>query len=86
MALGGELENPNLQGLWVREVLPEPGGRSLIAVVIVDDPTRLGDVMHDLGAAKPTLRRAIAEAIHRKRTPNLQFVVLPAEAIEEEPW
>lgn len=86
MALGGELENPNLQGLWVRGVLPEPGGRSLIVEVIVDDATRLGDVMRDLAAAKPTLRHAVAEAIHRKRTPNLQFVVLPAAVIEEDTW
>jgi ribosome-binding factor A len=84
MALGGELENPNLQGLWVRDVLPEPGGRSLLVEVIVDDPQRLGAVMRDLESAKTTLRRAAAEAIHRKRTPNLHFVVLPAAVVKEE--
>ena len=84
MALGGELSNPALQGLWVHAVLPEPGGSALIVEVIVDDPARLREVMRELEAARGFLRSEVAQAIHRKRTPHLQFVVLPAAALYEE--
>ena len=83
MALG-ELNNPALEGLWVRDVLPEPGGSSLVVAVIVDDARRAAEVLRQLGAARAVLRSEIAAAIHRKRTPHLRFVVLPRAAVVDE--
>ena len=82
IALGGELENAALQGLWVNAVFPEPGGNALVVEVIVDDPTRLRDVMRALDSARGYMRSEVAHAIHRKRAPHLRFIALPLAALE----
>lgn len=84
LALGGALDDPVLQGLWVHGVIPEPGGRALLVEVVVDDPTRADDVRRHLDAASGRLRSEVAAAIHRKRTPQLHFVVLPAAGLARE--
>jgi ribosome-binding factor A len=81
MALGSELSDPSLQGLWVEDVTPVGTGSSLLVRVIVPDATRVARVMQQLDAAKGYLRSEIASAIHRKRTPHLQFIVLPQAAL-----
>ncbi len=81
LVLGGELSDPILQGLWVDSVVPESGGRSLLVHVIVDDVELVDDVRRRLSVARPHLRSEVAAAISRKRTPHLQFVVLPAAAL-----
>ena len=80
LALGG-LDDPVLQGLWVSRVVSEPGGRSLLVEIVVDDPERASDVRRRLDTARAHLRSEVAAAIHRKRTPQLQFVVLPAAVV-----
>lgn len=72
----GELDDPLLQGLWVRAVIPEPGGRSLL-VEVVSSGGSVAQVLARLHAARGRLRQDIAAAIHRKRTPDLQFMVVP---------
>lgn len=81
IALGGELQDPVLQGLWVNAVRPEPGGRSLLVQVIVNEASRVAQVRTHLDAARGLLRSEIAGALHRKRTPHLHFVVMPVEAL-----
>jgi|GEM_PF-799095 len=81
LALGGALDDPVLSGLWVHRVVPEPGGRALIVEVVVDDPARADAVRQRLVAATGRLRSEVAAAIHRKRTPQLHFVVLPTSGL-----
>ena len=81
LVLSGELSDPILQGLWVNSVVPEPGGRSLLVHVIANDAELVDDVRRRLNVARPRLRSEVAAAICRKRTPHLQFVVLPAAAL-----
>lgn len=81
IALGGELHDPVLQGLWVNAVRPEPGGRSLLVQVIVDEAERAAQVRTHLDAARGLLRSEIAGALHRKRTPHLHFIVTPAAVL-----
>ncbi len=75
------MSDPVLQGLWVNSVVPEPGGRSLLVLVIVSDAGLADDGRRRLDVARPRLRTEVAAAICRKRTPHLQFVVLPAGAV-----
>ena len=77
LALGSELADPVLQGLWINAVTPEPGGRTLLVEVVVPDVSRVDVVLQHLNAARGLLRSEIAEAIHRKRTPHLRFIVIP---------
>lgn len=72
-----ELDDPALAGAWIDTVRPEPGGASLRVAVVVDDAARAAIVHRHLEVARGLLRAEIAAAIHRKRTPHLQFDVLP---------
>ena len=84
MALDCELNDPTLQGLWVLDVLPIAGGSSLLVEVSIPDERTVTEVMQHLDRAKSWLRAEIAHTIHRKRTPHLQFVVLPQGALPQE--
>ncbi|MEM9453483.1 MAG: ribosome-binding factor A [Myxococcota bacterium] len=79
----GELDDPLLQGLWVRAVIPEPGGRSLLVEIVSSGASPVHAILERLDVARGHLRHEIAAAIHRKRTPYLQFMVVP-ESIEPE--
>lgn len=72
-----ELEDPLLQGLWVRSVEQEPGGRALLVEVVVANPALVAPTLARLDVARGWLRSEVAAAIHRKRTPHLQFVAVP---------
>lgn len=72
----GELYDPLLQALWVQRVLPQPGGRALIVEVVLTDDVPVHEVLARLDAVRGHLRHEIAAAIHRKRTPHLQFMVV----------
>lgn len=84
VALGGELDDPILQGLWVNAVVPEPGGTALLVEVVAPDPARIDEVFAHLSAARGWLRSEVAAALQRKRTPYLHFVVVPATGLREE--
>ena len=71
-----ELDDPLLQGLWIQSVVQESGGRALLVEVVVPDPAAVAPALARLDAAKGHLRCEVAAAIHRKRTPPLQFVVV----------
>lgn len=61
----------------MHEVVPQPGGRSLIVQVGGFDPLRVPELLRRLDAAKGRLREEIAAAINRKRTPHLLFMIAP---------
>ncbi len=76
-----ELEDPILQGLWVQSVEQAPGGRALLVAVVVPDLEAVAPTLARLEAARGHLRSEVAAAIHRKRTPHLQFMVVPQTAM-----
>lgn len=80
----GELDDPLLQGLWVRAVIPEPGGRSLLVEVVSSGGAAVHEILERLDAARGHLRSEVAAAIHRKRTPHLQFMVVPQTPLQVE--
>lgn len=78
----GELEDPVLGDVRI-EAVEAGGGAELVVLVRVPAGQDAGDALRALGAAKGRLRREMAEAIHRKRTPQLSFSLAPPE--EDEP-
>lgn len=79
-----DLDDPALHGVWVYGVTPAGGGRALLVHVIVRDAEQIREVSKHLESARSHLRSEVAQAIHRKRTPQLQFVVLPEAALQGE--
>lgn len=81
IALGSELDDPVLQGLWVESVEAQAGGRSLVVRVVVPTGASILEVVQHLNAARGWLRAEVSAAINRKRTPNLQFVAMPEQGL-----
>jgi ribosome-binding factor A len=81
LVLAGELDDPTLEGLWVVEVQPEPGGTALLVTVAAPDHAELAPIRASLDAVRGRLRSEVASAITRKRTPHLRFVVIPQRAL-----
>lgn len=78
--------DPALRDLNVSVVTPVRGSSCLEVVVHPVEPTAdLGWLETKLKRAKGYLRGELAASIHRKRTPDLVFVVLPAED-GNRPW
>lgn len=80
--------SPVLNALLVEEVVQQGG--SLVVVVKLPESAggeaaALAEASRELEQASPRLRREVAEAITRKETPSLSFVVLPpgAQKLEE---
>lgn len=78
-----ELDDPVLEGLWVHAVLPEPRGVVLRVLVVAADDGDPDRVTCALERARGRLRRDVAAAIHRKRTPQLVFQVLLESALRD---
>jgi ribosome-binding factor A len=77
----GELHDAVLDGISIFAVELEGGGTTLrIGVVVPDDrdPMRVRTVLE---RRRGELRAGIAEAIHRKRTPQLTFALIPAHIV-----
>jgi ribosome-binding factor A len=84
LALAGECGDPVLQELLVDEVLPAPNaGRLLVRVMLRAREGGPGviDVLRRLAAVEGMLRADVAEAIARKRAPELAFEVVPCGGI-----
>ena len=80
-ALSGECADPVLNQLEVVSVLPMRGGNLLEACVRqADDPPPAEDaeVLARLQTVTGFLRAAVAEAIVRRRAPELRFTVMPS--------
>jgi ribosome-binding factor A len=83
LVLAGELDDPILDGLWVVDVQPEPGGAALLVTVAAPDSAELGPIRASLDAARGRLRSEVAAAITRKKTPHLRFAVIPERALRD---
>lgn len=85
-AIGAEVKDEVLRGLEVMDVIPDPSCRRL-RVVLGREPGTPDhedeEVLRRLVAARGFLRARIAESIHRKRTPELVFSLLPQDTGEE---
>ena len=76
----GDSADERLRDLVVQSVAPGPDGARLLVAVATTSPVdldRLEDLHAALDSARPWLRQQIAAEIHRKRTPDLVFQVLP---------
>ena len=76
----GDAADERLRDLTVRSVAPCPDGARLLVAVATSQPLDLGSLegLHAaLDSARPWLRQQVAAEIHRKRTPDLAFQVLP---------
>ncbi|WP_143140560.1 ribosome-binding factor A [Nannocystis exedens] len=81
LVLVGEIDDPHVSSLTLLGVEPEPGSGNLVVVLALPAGAGGGEaqlVMRRLDALRPYLRAEIAGAIHRKRTPNLVFRLVPA--------
>src|SRR5688500_5974034 len=84
LALGGECNDDLLRELLVESVVPFPNASRLLVRVVVPkhlDDVPLADVLERLNAAAPLLRRLVAQAITRKRAPELSFVAVPWQEV-----
>ncbi len=73
-----ESMDPRLSSLFVMEVVPAPDASRLAVRVEAPrelDPDEVRDVLEGM---VPELRSEIADAVERKKTPGLTFVVIPS--------
>ena len=82
--VGGELRDEALRDLVVVDVIPVGNCRRLRVLVRSAGEMDWKVVLERLEAARGYLRAQIADAIHRKRTPELIFEVLPPAGGEPE--
>jgi ribosome-binding factor A len=61
----------------VQAVEPLPGGRLLVKVTVPPDVS-IPEAMTSLAAAAPALRAEVAQAITRRKAPELVYVAVPA--------
>jgi ribosome-binding factor A len=83
MALAGECDDDVLRSLYVDAVVPAPDATQLLVRLVIPSSARdvrADDVLARLDRVHGLLRRAVAEAITRKRAPDLAFVVVPEGA------
>jgi ribosome-binding factor A len=76
----GDSADERLHDLIVHSVSPGPDGARLLVTVVPTGPLDLDSIeplYRALEAARPWLRQQVAAEIHRKRTPELAFQVLP---------
>lgn len=81
LVLAGEIDDEHVAALTLLGVEPEPGSGNLVVVLALPPGAGADEAMRvtrRLDALRAYLRSEIASAIHRKRTPNLVFRVVPA--------
>jgi ribosome-binding factor A len=83
LALAGECNDDVLRELMVDSVAPAPDPTRLLVRVLIPGALNvaLAEILVRLDRATPILRRAVAQAIVRKRAPELSF--LPIAFSEE---
>jgi ribosome-binding factor A len=81
--LSGELDDDLLRNLYVESVRPAPdASRLLVSVAPLDaaDVNRADQILQKLHIYAPRIRTEVAQSIHRRKTPELSFVVVqPSE-------
>jgi ribosome-binding factor A len=81
--LSGELDDDLLRNLYVESVRPAPdASRLLVSVAPLDvaDAARADQILQKLLIHTPRIRSAVAQSIHRRKTPELSFVVVQPPA------
>lgn len=81
LVLAGEVDDPHVAALTPIAVEPEPGSGNLVVVLALPPGAGAGEaarVARRLEVLRSFLRAEVASAIHRKRTPNLVFRIVPA--------
>ena len=76
-AIAEECRDEAFEGLVVVDVIPAPSVRRLRVLLRGEAGANPERVLRRLAAAKGFLRSQVAGAIHRKRTPELCFELLP---------
>ena len=74
LALGGECGDDLLREVSVESVEPAPNASRLAVRICVPQGADMADVLERLTRVTPHLRRLVAQAITRKRAPELTFV------------
>jgi len=80
--LSGELDDDVLRNLYVESVRPAPdASRLLVSVAPLDaaDANRADQILQKLLIHTPRIRSEVAQSIHRRKTPELSFVVVRPE-------
>ena len=80
LTLGGESDDDLLRDLTVESVVPWPNASRLMVRVVLPPGSEVGtvEVLERLSRVEGPLRRSVAQAITRKRAPELAFMVMPA--------
>lgn len=80
--LTGELDDDLMRNLYVENVQPAPdASRLLVSVAPLDasDVERTDQILQKLLIHTPRIRSEVARSIHRRKTPELSFVVVRPE-------
>lgn len=76
----GDSSDPHLRDLVVHSATPAPDGARLLILVVPSAPLGVEAIeaaYQSLEGARAWLRQEVAAEIHRKRTPELAFQILP---------
>ncbi len=74
-------DDPRLADAALVDVIVSPGSGPL-RVVVAAPIASVDDVLAALDASRGRLRSEVAASIHRKRTPELSFVVVPRDDVD----
>ena len=75
--LGSATGDDRLVACWVKAVEPLPGGNRLLVKVGVPPDLPTNEVAERLAAAGPALRVEVAQAITRRKVPELVYLAVP---------
>jgi ribosome-binding factor A len=76
--LGSAMTDERLMLSYVQAVEPLPGGNRLLVQVAVPADVSITEATESLAAAAPALRAEVAQAITRRKVPELVYVAVPA--------
>jgi ribosome-binding factor A len=75
----GSVGNQRLAYCSIADVEPLPGGNRLLVKVSVPPNLPVTAIAADLTAAAPGLRTEVAQAVTRRKAPELVFLPVPAD-------
>jgi ribosome-binding factor A len=86
LARAGECDDDVLRSAYIADVVPAPDATQLLVQLVIPksagEDVRAEAVLARLERVRGVLRRAVAEAVTRKRAPELAFVIVPEGANE----